>query len=69
MAVLPRSAFERPSGELSARLSYVNFDGTKALAASETIPLHLELPEKFIMQYCTNTIEGVQRISNWVMKK
>jgi aspartate aminotransferase len=69
VAVLPGSAFERPSGELSARLSYVNFDGTKALAASETIPLHLELPEKFIMQYCTNTIEGVQRISNWVMKK
>jgi aspartate aminotransferase len=69
VAVLPGAAFERPSGELSARLSYVNFDGTKALAASETIPLHLELPENFLMQYCTNTIEGVQRISNWVMKK
>jgi aspartate aminotransferase len=66
VAILAGSSFERPPQELTARLSYVNFDGTKALAASETIPLHLELPENFLMQYCANTIEGVQRISDWL---
>jgi aspartate aminotransferase len=69
VAVLPGTAFERPSRELTARLSYVNFDGGKALAASETIPLHLDLPESFIQQNCHDTIEGVRKIAEWLSKK
>lgn len=65
-ALLPGSDFQRPSGELTARLSYVNFNGTKALAAGETIPIHEALPEDFIQRVCAETIEGTQKIAEWV---
>ncbi|HOO18176.1 MAG TPA: aminotransferase class I/II-fold pyridoxal phosphate-dependent enzyme [Phycisphaerae bacterium] len=38
VAVLPGSAFGRSRGELTARLSYVDFDGATALQASEGTP-------------------------------
>jgi aspartate aminotransferase len=68
-AVLPGVVFERPPEELSVRLSYVNFNGAKALAASETIPLHNGLTEGFISQTCEETVAGVQRIADWVLGK
>ena len=45
---------------------YVNFDGAKAMAASETIPLHEDLPEDFTERWCGKTLEGVRRIVDWV---
>jgi aspartate aminotransferase len=69
VAMLPGIVFERPSWELTSRLSYVDFNGAKALAASETIPLQNELPEDFVSQMCEVTIEGVQKIADWVSKK
>ena len=65
----PVFPFERPVDELTARLSYVNFNGTKALAASETIPLDNPLPEDFIERICEDTIEGVRKIAEWVSEK
>lgn len=69
VAVLPGFSFERPIDELTARLSYVNFSGAKALAASETIPLHHSLPEDFIERICEDTIEGVNKIAEWLSEK
>ena len=66
VAILPGSAFGRPSYELTARVAYVNFDGSKALAASETIPLHQDLPEDFIPQICSETIGAAKDIANWL---
>ncbi|HPE63368.1 MAG TPA: aminotransferase class I/II-fold pyridoxal phosphate-dependent enzyme, partial [Methanothrix sp.] len=66
VAILPGSAFGRPSYELAARVAYVNFDGSKALAASETIPLHQELPEDFIPQICPETIGAAAVIASWL---
>ena len=37
VALLPGSVFGRPEEEFTARLSYVDFDGAKVLAAAETI--------------------------------
>ena len=37
VALLPGSVFGRPEDEFTARLSYVDFDGARALAAAETI--------------------------------
>ena len=65
VAVLPGSAFERPEQELTARLSYVNFSGAAALAASETIPLHEELPDRFFELHCEQTLAGCARIAAW----
>jgi aspartate aminotransferase len=68
VALLPGVAFERPFWELTARLSYINFNGAKALTTSETIPLQNGLPENFISQICEETIEGTKRIAEWIMK-
>ncbi len=68
VAILPGVSFERPHEELSARLAYVNFDGAKALAASETIPLDKELSESFIEARFEKTLIGTEKIINWVKK-
>ena len=65
VAILPGADFNRPEEELSARLSYVDFDGAKALSASTTIPLHEPLPEDFTQQYCFNVIEAANKIAEW----
>ncbi len=65
VAILPGVDFNRPENELSARLSYVDFDGAKALTASYTIPLHEKLPNDFLHQYCNNVIEAAEKIAAW----
>lgn len=69
VAILPGVVFERPREELTARVTYVNFDGAGALAASETIPLDQELPDEFIRQCCRDVVDGVERIAEWLEKK
>jgi aspartate aminotransferase len=68
VAILPGIDFNRPAGELSARLSYVDFDGAKALAASYTCPLHEKLPVDFLRHYCSNVIDAADCIVNWANK-
>lgn len=68
VAILPGVDFNRPEDELSARLSYVDFDGAKALAASFTIPLHEKLPADFLNHYCHNVIEAANKIVEWANK-
>lgn len=65
VAILPGVDFNRPADELSARLSYVDFDGAKALAASYTVPLHEKLPDDFLDHYCGNVIEAAEKIVEW----
>jgi aspartate aminotransferase len=65
VAILPGVDFNRPADELSARLSYVDFDGAKALAASYRIPMHENLPDDFLSQYCSNVIEAAGKITDW----
>ncbi len=65
VAILPGVVFERPSNELTARLAYVNFDGVKALTASETIPLDQPLPDDFIDHWCSHTIEAIRLMVDW----
>lgn len=65
VAVLPGTAFQRPAEELTARLAYVNFDGAKALSASETIPLDQPLPDDFFNRWCGDVLEATRRIVEW----
>lgn len=65
VAILPGVDFNRPADELSARLSYVDFDGAKALSASYTVPLHEKLPDDFLDHYCGNVVEAARKISEW----
>jgi aspartate aminotransferase len=66
VALLPGRAFAQSPGALTARLAYVNFDGARALAASENVPLDQELPSDFLERWCESTIYGARRIAEWV---
>jgi len=65
VAILPGVDFERPANELTARLAYVDFDGAKALAFSETVPLDQPLPDDFTKRYCHNVIEAMRLMIEW----
>jgi len=66
VAILPGEVFQRPPEELTARLAFVNFDGAKALSASETVPLSEKLPDDFIEVNCPSVIQAMQKIADWV---
>lgn len=65
VAILPGSAFGRSRSDMSARLAFVDFDGAKALAAAETVPLDQKLPESLISQQCEHLLEGIRRLAEW----
>lgn len=66
VAILPGAAFGRPAQELTARLAFVDFDGARALAASEKVPLDQPLPPDFPDIWCHNVIVGKQRLAAWL---
>ncbi len=66
VAMIPGVSFERPPEELTARMAYVNFDGAKALTASESIPLHDELPDSFIRTWCPEVVTATEKIVDWL---
>ncbi|UCD18604.1 MAG: pyridoxal phosphate-dependent aminotransferase [Candidatus Zixiibacteriota bacterium] len=68
VAILPGAAFTRPRRELTARIAYVNFDGAKALTASETTPLDQPLPGDFAKRWCPDVLKAVQLIVDWAMQ-
>lgn len=69
VAGLPGSSFARPRDELTMRLSLVDFDGARALARSETVPLDQALPDDFLAEYCTGVLEGMDKIAAWASGK
>ena len=68
VAILPGSAFGRPSDELTVRLAYVNFDGEKALAAAADMPGSRTLDDDFLKTYCGRTVEGIERMCGWLAR-
>jgi aspartate aminotransferase len=66
VALLPGNAFGRPDDELTARLAYVDFDGTKTLAAAESLPLYKPLNEAFLKQHCSPMLNAIDLICKWV---
>lgn len=69
VALIPGSAFGRSRAELTARISYVDFDGAAALAGSEETPLNNPLPDGFIEHHCCRVIEGASRIAEWIRSR
>lgn len=66
VAILPGTAFGRPQNELTARLSYVDFDGARALSALETKAPDYEPDEAFIRQYCGANLEAMEKTVEWL---
>ncbi len=67
VAILPGEDFLRPPEEFTARLAYVNFDGARALAACESIPLDEALPGSFILEYCREPLEAMEKLVEWTL--
>ena len=66
VAFLPGKEFMRPADELTARIAYVDFDGSKALVASEFVPLTEPLGEEFLRTNCLRTVQGIDRLCEWL---
>lgn len=62
VAALPGSEFGCLPSVYTMRLSYVNFDGGKALDAAKNEPVD----DKFIETYCAETIDAMKEIVKWI---
>jgi aspartate aminotransferase len=63
---LCRVLLEESGVALSARLSYVDFDGTSALAAAGELEMDQPLNGEFLRSHCPRVLEGVARIGEWL---
>jgi aspartate aminotransferase len=61
IACLPGSEFGCSAFEYIFRLSYVNFDGRKAINAAT----NEEVDETFIKKYCPDTLKAMEEIADW----
>lgn len=66
VAILPGSVFGRPEDELTARLSYVDFDGVRAIEAAERMKTNKNIKEDFLEMYCAPTLDAVDLICAWL---
>lgn len=49
-----------PENSLTMRISFVSFDGARALEASRVCGENKPLEEKFAREYCGPTVEGIE---------
>lgn len=66
VALLPSYAFGRAPQELTARLSYVDFDGEHALRYTKQHYPTKPLDEAFLKQCCPNMLEATQKMIDWL---
>jgi aspartate aminotransferase len=66
VALLPGSVFGRHESEYTARLAYVDFEGSRAIAAAETLNPEDPITEEFLRTYCSHLLEGAEKIVDWV---
>ena len=55
----------RPERELTARLAYVDFDGSRSLEAAESYALDKPLDAEFAETYCDNVLEAIDLTCEW----
>jgi aspartate aminotransferase len=63
VATLPGSVFGRHPNELSMRIAFVDFDGSKAMNAARGLQ---SLDKDFMQTYCQPTVEGIDRLCHWI---
>jgi len=65
VALLPSQDFGGPPEELTARLSYVNFDGGQALRLAQERYASRSLDEAFLREACPEVLQAVDLICAW----
>ncbi len=66
VATLPGLPFGRPREELTARLSFVDFDGAQALAEAAAFPADRELDDAFLDRCCGDVVRAMELIVGWL---
>ncbi|MCB1918553.1 MAG: aminotransferase class I/II-fold pyridoxal phosphate-dependent enzyme [Candidatus Competibacteraceae bacterium] len=66
VATLPGADFGRPPEELTLRLAYVDFDGSRALVAAQQTPIDQELDKSFLELYCPNVVQAMDAMVKWL---
>jgi aspartate aminotransferase len=66
VALLPSAGFGRQAVELTARLSYVDFDGEHALKIANTDYADKELDEAYLKACCPSVLEAFDRMDDWL---
>ncbi|MDP4711229.1 MAG: aminotransferase class I/II-fold pyridoxal phosphate-dependent enzyme [Saprospiraceae bacterium] len=66
VALLPSYDFGRPSTELTARLSYVDFDGARALEVLDKEYADKELDQRFLDLCCSDMMNATMLMRDWL---
>ncbi len=66
IALLPGNAFGRPPEELTARISYVDFDGENALAKSMEADKEKDLNSSFVKENCPKMVKAFDLLGEWL---
>ena len=69
VAILPGASFGRMPEELTARLSYVDFDGGTALELSERLDREPDAALQVVNRVCQQVSLGAEAISAWIAVK
>ena len=69
IALLPSYDFGRPSEELTARLSYVDFNGAMALQLARTTYKNKSLDEAFVKACCPEMNAAFDQLQQWLQQK
>ncbi len=68
IALLPSSDFGRPLEELTARLSYVDFDGQKSLDLASIYQNGTPLGSAYVQQAAPRMLEAMEVLGEWLQK-
>jgi aspartate aminotransferase len=69
VGMLPGVEFGRPAEEYSARIAYVDFDGTEALKQADILFVEEKCShENFVRDYCPRIVQPIDRLGNWLME-
>lgn len=68
VAVLPGQEFGQPPEQLSLRIAYVNFDGTRALKSIEKLPSKALPDVECLRDWCPDTLQAIDHLIEWITK-
>jgi len=69
VAMLPGVDFGRPPQEYSARIAYVDFDGTEVMNESDILfDEEKGSHEKFVKEHCPKIVQAIDRLGNWLLE-
>ena len=64
VAILPGADFGRVDDEMTARIAYVDFDGTAALAAADGTDQAVD--DRFVRTHCPRMVMAIERLCEWL---